>query len=46
VGCGNGTAQPGRKAPFPGPHGIHLIQHVVVIMEENRSVGDAGLGRQ
>ena len=29
--------QPGRKAPFHGPHGIHLIRHVVVIMEENRS---------
>ena len=35
AGCG--AALPGRKAPYPGPHGIHLIQHVVVIMEENRS---------
>src|SRR4029077_18406132 len=35
--CGYGTVQPGRKAPFPGPHGIHVTQHVVVIMEENRS---------
>jgi phospholipase C len=35
AGCG--AALPGRRAPFPGPHGIHVIQHVVVIMEENRS---------
>src|SRR5215475_2880879 len=42
AGCGSPSGQSGRPAgdppmSYPVPAGIHKIQHVIIVMQENRS---------